>query len=179
MNTGLTQHDTSEGALAYVIAHLRERDAREIFALRWDRDRATLFSEVRLMLNPLWQTWAVDGEPVAIIGACVLRPGVAMVACFGTDLWDRALPGMLRYARFVLPGLLARLDVHRYEAHALAANADTARFIAATGGELEATLSEYGREREDFLLYRWRVDAVLARWLGKERHDGIPVLPKV
>lgn len=174
----ITEHEVSDrepGALAYVVANLRERDKREIYALRFDDDPMALLRELMLMVNAAWRIWAADGEPVAVMGATPSRPGVAMLACFGTDQWDLAVPAMLRYGRYALPVRLDAHGVHRAEAHALADNHDAARFIALSGGVQEAVLHEYGRGREDFLLYRWRVRDVLQQW-RLIRRDTVPIL---
>jgi hypothetical protein len=162
--------------LAYVVAHLRERDQREIYALRWDEDPHALLVELHRAVNPLWRVWCWNMVPVAVQGVYPARPGVALAACFGTDHWDKAVPKMIRYARAVVPLELAKRNVHRVEAHSLAANADTHRFIELTGGEQEAVLHEFGRDKEDFLLYRWKVEDVLRRWRRREQRNPAPIL---
>jgi hypothetical protein len=176
VNTGLVAHPPHPALLRYVIAHLRERDRREIHALRWDNDPAALLQDMVHASNRLWRVWCLDGEPIAVMGATPARPGVALIACFGTDQWPRALRAMTRYARYELTPDLAESCVHRVEAHVLASNTDAIGFIEANGGEREAVLHEFGRDREDFLLYRWRVNDVLRRWQLAADRAAVPTV---
>jgi hypothetical protein len=160
--------------LAHVLVNLRERDAREIFALRWDDDLAGLAKQMVQMCNPLWRVWLVDDEPAAIFSAVPVRPGVVIVGAFGTHLWPQAMPGVVRYIKTEFAEAMDDLGVHRCEAYVLAQNEDGRRFVQGLDGELETRLREFGRNREDFLLFRWRVQDVLRRWLLQR--DEIPVL---
>jgi hypothetical protein len=150
--------DIRRGDIAHIVRNLRERDRREIFALRWDDDEDELISQLFVTAGPMWRVWSYRGEPVAMNGVLPLRPGVVSAAAFGTEKWHHVVRPMVRWSRYwVIPRLQAA-GYHRGEACAMAANVDGRRFIELLGGKLEAYLHKYGRSREDFILYHWRLD---------------------
>lgn len=149
--------------IRHIVENMRERDRREIMALRWDDSAPLFMNEVVEFAGAMWRVWEKDGEPVAIGGVTPMRPGVVLVGAFGTAQWRCAVRQIITWGRnWVIPRLLAA-NFHRGEAYALASNTDSRKFIEALGGEIEAVLHHYGREREDFLLYTWRLDDV-HRW---------------
>ena len=79
--------------------HLRERDRREIFALRWDDDEDALIDDITVYAGPMWRRVVLHGEPVAINGVIPVRPGVVIGGAFGTDKWRQALRPMTRWSR--------------------------------------------------------------------------------
>ena len=147
-----------EDDIAHIVRHLRDRDRREIFGLRWDDDEDALIRDITIFAGPMWRVWRYRGEPVAINGVIPLRPGVVCACAFGTDKWHHTLRAMTRWSRdWVIPRLQAA-NYHRGEAIVLAANADGKRFVELLGGRVEAYLHHYGRNREDYVLYAWRLD---------------------
>jgi len=149
-----------EAAIHHIVMNLRDCDRAEIMALRWDDDLEGLSAEVAGFAGPMWRIWTVDDEPASIMGITPIRPGVVMGGAFGTPLWRFTAPRMLRWGwRWAIPRLRAA-GVHRGESYALACNTENRAFIEAAGGEVEALLEGYGRNGEDFLLYRWRFQDV-------------------
>jgi hypothetical protein len=141
--------------LRYIVDHLRARDRREIFALRWNDDEEQLVAEVSAAAGDLWRMWALDGEPVAVNGVVPVRPGVVIAGAFGTARWRSIVKPMTRWSLdYVIP-ILKQAGYHRGEAYVLAENTDSRRWIELLGGEVEAVLKGFGRQREDFLLYAW------------------------
>jgi hypothetical protein len=148
-------HEVERGGLTYIVKHLRPRDRREIFALRWDDDEDQLIDDLLKVAGDLWRLWSLDGEPVAVNGVVPVRPGVVIAGAFGTSKWRATLKEMTRWSRdFVIPAL-KKSNFHRGEAYVLATNTDSRRWIELLGGEVECLLKGYGRQREDFLLYAW------------------------
>ena len=148
-------HAVERGGLSYIVHHMRSRDRREIFALRWNDDEDQLVDDLLRITGDLWKMWSVDGEPVAVNGVVPVRPGVVVAGAFGTAKWRMTLKDMTRWSQgFVIPALRTS-SFHRGEAYVLAANTDSRRWIELLGGEVECLLKGYGRQREDFLLYAW------------------------
>jgi len=144
--------------IAHIVHHLRERDRREMFALRWDDNEEHLTDAIFAVAGPMWRLWCWRDEPVALSGIIPQRPGVVMAGAFGTERFPRVARAILSWGRrWVIPRLQAA-QYHRGEAYALAANIDGQRFIEAMGGRKEAYLHKYGRDREDFVLFVWRLD---------------------
>ena len=151
----VSEHEVSREAIEHIVRNLRPRDRREIFALRWDDNEDQLIDEISNYAGAMWRVWSWDGEPVAVNGVLPVRPGVAMAGAFGTDKWKFTLRAMTRWSLdFVIPALRSA-NYHRGEAHVLASNTDSRRWIEALGGKVEALLQGFGRERENFLLYVW------------------------
>lgn len=145
---------TVEG-LRHIVQHLRPRDRREIFALRWTDDEEKFVEEVSHTAGELWRMWSIDSEPVAVNGVVPVRPGVVISGAFGTKHWRSVVRPMTRWSLdYVIP-VLCQAGYHRGEAYVLAENKDSRRWIELLGGELEAVLKGFGRGREDFLLYAW------------------------
>jgi hypothetical protein len=148
-------HAVSRDALAYIVRHLRSRDRREIFALRWNDNEDQFVDQVVSFAGDLWRLWSLDDEPVAVNGVIPVRPGVVIAGAFGTHKWRSTLRPMTRWSLdFVIP-TLRNAGYHRGEAYVLAANTDSRRWVEMLGGEVECLLKGYGREREDYLLYAW------------------------
>jgi hypothetical protein len=141
--------------LRYIVGNLRPRDRREIFALRWNDDEEQLVQEISAAAGELWRMWSLEGEPVAVNGVVPVRPGVVIAGAFGTPRWRSIIKPMTRWSLdYVIP-LLRRANYHRGEAYVLSENTDSRRWIELLGGEVEAVLKGFGRQREDFLLYAW------------------------
>lgn len=69
--------------IRYVVEHLRARDREELFALRWDDDKAALARSIQGYAGDMSVCWCLDGVPVALQGAAPIRPGVWAIWCFG------------------------------------------------------------------------------------------------
>jgi RimJ/RimL family protein N-acetyltransferase len=170
----LSRHTVERGDIEHIAHHLRDRDKREIFALRWDDDVDRFIGDIELNAHALWNAWRWDGEPIALNGVVIVRPGVVIAGAFGTDKWHYAVRGIINHAwEFTIPALQAS-GYHRGEAYVMAVNTDSRLFIEALGAEKEAYLHQYGRNCEDFVLYRWRLNDVLQR--GRRRRTTIRVL---
>jgi hypothetical protein len=160
---------------SYVVRNLRDRDRREIFALRWDDDEDSFVRDIVGVAGVLWNAWLFDNEPVALNGCTPIRPGVVNAGAFGTDKWRYAVRGISRETFRVIP-LLQHAGYHRGETYAMAANAEGRRWIEMMGARKEAYLHKFGRNREDFILYTWRLDEDVFQ-LKNQLRDAIPVLP--
>lgn len=161
--------------VAHIVRHLRPRDRAEIFGLRWNDSEDELVRDVCAAAGPMWRVWLLDGEPVAMNGIIPQRPGVCTAGAFGTEKWPYVVRAMTRWSRdWVIPRLQAA-EYHRGEAIALASNSDSRRWIEALGGQIEAFLYHYGRQREDYILYAWRLDENVfrrRRWIERST-DGL------
>jgi len=157
--------------IAHIVRHLRARDRAEIFGLRWSDDEDQLVNDIAGVAGMMWRVWRYQGEPVAMNGIVPLRPGVVSAGAFGTDKWRHVVRAMTRWSReFVIPSLQLA-NYHRGEAMTLASNVDSRRWIESLGGQVEAYLHHYGRNREDYVLYAWRLDEDVF-WRRRRRGRG-------
>lgn len=145
----------SRDKLRYVITHMRARDHAEIFALQWSDDTEHFLEVQMLMMGDMCRIWERNGVPVSVQGVIPVWPGVWRMFAYGTDEWPRVVLSMTRWARrFVIPAMTR--CAHRVECRALATHTESRRWIESFGAKQEALLSEYGRNREDFVLYVWK-----------------------
>ena len=143
----------TEDGIRHIVANLRERDRREIFALRWDDDENSLVREVCHVAGELWRMWSWDQEPAAVAGMVPIRPGVVIGGAFGTHLWPRVVKSVTQWGIYSIVPILKSAGYHRLEVYVLAENTDSRRWIELMGGEVEALLRGFGRKREDYLIY--------------------------
>lgn len=149
--------------LAHIVRNLRPRDAREIFALRWDNDADALITDTLAVAGAMWRMFCYEAEPVAMAGVIPVRPGVVVAGAYGTPLWPKVMLSITRFARHWSIPRLRQAGYHRAEAYALAVNIDSRNWLLSLGAQEEAHLHGYGREQEDFILYAWRLQDVLRR----------------
>ena len=71
----IRMHEASREGITHIVRNLRDRDRREIFALRWDDDEDALIDNVTANAGPLWRVWSWDSEPIAVSGVIPVRPG--------------------------------------------------------------------------------------------------------
>ena len=152
----------SRDKLRHVITHMRERDHKEIYALRFDDDPEKFLEHQIQRMGKMCRIWERDFVPVSVQGVMCERPGVWSMFAYGTDDWRRVVLPMTRWAwRFVIPAMCQ--VAQRVECLALRENVDSRRWIESFGARQECVLREYGKNREDFVLYAWKPDYVHQR----------------
>ena len=133
---------------------MRQRDAEEIYAIRWHEDPEALAAEVVTSGAFRWGAY-YEGRPVAMIGACPLWPNVWTVWSFGTDEWNRVAPALAKHARkFMLPALEG-FGVIRAFCWSMEAHTDACRWLEFLGATAEVTLDNYGKNGQRFVCYGW------------------------
>lgn len=154
------QDPTFDSAL-YIAQRMREWDAKEIYATRWDDNPADLAADVMGCGAFSW-VCGLD-EPIAVLGAAPMHPGCWSVFMFGTDAFDKIRISMTRFVRQVMiPGLLGA-NFRRAECRSIEGHVQAQRWLEVCGGKREATLEDYGRGGETFYLYRWKPEDVHVR----------------
>lgn len=140
--------------LLWICENLRERDRQEIFALQHVDDARAVAD--RAYCSPLSRVGlASDGEPAVAFGAFELWPGVWSVFLFGTDRFRDAGWFVARHIRARVLPLLLGAGAHRAQCYALVGHNSAEDFIRRMGGKEEAYLEGFGRDGEDFRLFRW------------------------
>jgi hypothetical protein len=147
-------------AVGFVAARMREMDRAEIFATRCDDDPGRVAAETTVYARLGGVAWAGE-EPVAVVCAIPLWPGAWSVGMYATDRWPRVALGVTRWIeRSLIPDLIG-VGAHRAECRSLAEHAAAHRWLERLGAVREAVLPDYGRNRETFHLYTWRLNDVL------------------
>ena len=146
--------------LLYILDNLRERDRQEIYATRWDEDADALANELCAMGEFRWAAY-LDGRPVAAIGAAPRWPGVWSVWAFGTDDWNKVILTLTRHVRdFMIPAIHYS-GFHRADCLALETHEDARKWLTFLGGEQEEKLDNWGKNGENFVVYRWSRETTL------------------
>lgn len=151
--------DPTFNTALYIAERMREWDAKEIYATRWDDSPSDLAADVMGTGAFSW-VCGLD-EPIAVLGATPMHKGCWSVYMFATDKFDTIRISMTRFVKQVMiPGLVAA-DFRRAECRSIEGHTQAQRWLEMTGGKREAVLSDYGREGETFYLYRWSPADVL------------------
>lgn len=157
-----------------VASWMRQADAREIFALQpytTDIRRIARFCAEASSHGAV--AFADDGAPIAALGAVPNWPGMYSVWMFATDRWPHVALATTRYARRVLIPALIDAGAHRAFCHSLAAHRVAHSWLAMLGARKTAYLPNWGRAREDFVLFTWELDDVLSRTVRARGGTGL------
>lgn len=137
----------------YVARNMREMDREEIAAVRWDDadpeqiaidcEKAAVFSYIVYL----------DGEPVAVLGASPLGPGVATVYMFATDKFSAVGLGLTKWAKRVYEPFLKDCGFHRVECHTISTHPDSHKWLRFFGATHESDVPAFGKNREMFCRY--------------------------
>jgi hypothetical protein len=145
-------------AVAFVASHMRAADRAEIFATRANDDAAQVAAETMAYARfgaVAWCDMEAGNEPVAVVCAIPLWPGVWSVGMYATDRWPKVAYETTRWIKGVLMPNLQAAGAHRAECRSHAAHAVAHRWLEHLGAKYEARLAAFGRNREPFYLYAW------------------------
>jgi hypothetical protein len=147
----------SFGPALHVAERMREWDRREIMATRWTEDPGEVAADAALG-GPFGWVAFLGEEPVAVIGAGPLHPGVWQVWMFASDKFSKVRFSMTRFTKRVIIPAMRRSGAHRAECRSMVGHVEAQRWLESFGARCEAVLAGYGRGGEDFLLYAtdWR-----------------------
>ena len=147
---------TREAALA-VVLRMRRRDRREIYATCWHDNPVEVAEFLALSGKFGWAAF-IENDPVAIVGARPLWPGVWSVWMVATDRFREIRFSMTRFIKHGMIPALVQTGAHRAETTSLAIHHEAHRWLEALGATREATFRAYGRNGEDFVSYVWTLD---------------------
>lgn len=144
--------------LHHVLPRMRPADRREVYAGRWTDDPADVVADLvalaplRLFLETFF---ARDGEPVALIGAHAISPGVADIMMVATDRWAEVSFRATRWAHREGKGRLTEAGIRRAQCRAHADHDVSIGWLQHLGMVAEGTATALGRDGEDFVLFAW------------------------
>lgn len=161
----------SRPALRHIVENLRPRDREEAAAILW-ADADTETSVEHIAASSFCVTaHAADGEPVAYAGARPDWPGVWTVFAMGTPRWPETALELTRYVRRTMIPCLVDLGAHRAQCYSMADYGDAHRWIETLGAKREAVLRRFGRDQQDFVLFRWLATELTDVQRPKTRHE--------
>lgn len=139
--------------LQQIARAMRAEDAREIYATRWDENPDAVARDS--LLSRFGGIVALDGQPVAALGAIPATPGVFYVWMYATDAWPEVALTATKWAlRSLKPALMA--NGHRAECRSIEGHHQAHAWLAMLGFRAECRLPDCGRHRETFIQFAWR-----------------------
>lgn len=157
----LTLHHPDPINVTYIARNMREMDAKELFATRYDDDPDALAVDVLTRWGPMW--WVAGHSklqrPIAVIGATQRWPGMWQVGMFATDDFGQIGLGLTRWVlRRMIPTIReAPGGVRRAEAYSIEGHDVAHRWLEMLGAVRDPVpLDGYGKCGETFHNYVWR-----------------------
>lgn len=142
--------------ILHVTRNMRQADREEIFALQYSDDEEVLARLVHAACGPFaWVFAADDGEPVAIMGVKPMHPNVFDAFMYATPRFGEVGAAMTRFVRKAMIPLLLKSKIHRVHAISKADHFDAHRWLEMLGARREATLEQYGKGGEDYVVFTW------------------------
>ena len=143
------------GNLLYIAKNMRAADKEELYATRWNEDPVELTQDGMAIPNMSWIA-VHDGEPIAAFGAIPIHPRVWSVWMFATDKWPKVALGVTKFIKRKLIPDLKSTGALRAECKSHFRHSVAHKWLEMLGATKESTLENYGKNGEDFYLYKWR-----------------------
>lgn len=135
---------------------MRERDRVEIFNTV-NHDSPDKLAHECVLLTALGKAGVVfvDDRPTGIVGVSPIRDGVWGAWAFGTDEWRKGAGLLTRFAIKDLKPFVIERGAHRVQAESRADHIEAHRWLRWFGAKPEGTLSKFGRDGSDFIMFAW------------------------
>lgn len=145
--------------IARVALNMRDRDLAELSAMSYVNGRAEAAEVLveRYTGRSGVECAKLNGVPVAIGSMLWTRPGVVSLLFYATDAFPKVAVGLTRYIRNG-PMREAKGRAHRIECFSLSSYTEMRQWVEGFGLRPEATLRQFGRNGEDFIVYAWLRD---------------------
>lgn len=145
--------------IEWVVAHMREWDKREIFAVFDQRQQTFVEAYYRSVKNETlnYVAYNDDGEPVALMSVVRQHYGRGMLQMLATDGVSVIIRDLTRFLR----GKLSQMEeygLRRLECLALKEWQNNTRWLQSLGGVVEAEVPRFGANGEDYLRIVWSND---------------------
>lgn len=135
-----------------VAARARDIDRQEILATSGIDDLVAHIAYLEHMPQ-LGVCVSKDGDPVCVVGAAFMWPGVVSMFMFATDRFPEVAIETTRFVKKVLFPALRDAGVHRLQCHSIATHKTAHDWIRFCGADQETLVPAYGKNREDFVLF--------------------------
>lgn len=143
------------GPALHVCRNMREADRREIFACRWGDDTDTLAEETT-RYGPMNWVFGKDGEPIAMMGAVNVHPGLWSVWMWSTPSFYKIRFSLTSFVRRAMIPAIRAQGAWRAECRSMADHVTAHKWLESLGAVREAPAPQYGRNGEDFVVFAWR-----------------------
>jgi len=138
----------------YVCRHLRLQDRAEVLATHWSKDASDLAHPIAFSREPLaWCMHGIDGEPVCLLGANQLWPGMWAPWAMATPRFDEIGWAVTRFVKRTMIPAMVDLGFNRAECRTLETNTDAQRWLERLGAIRESENPRVGRDNQTFFTY--------------------------
>ena len=147
-----------EADVFQVCNDMRDHNARELFALRFHRDRALIAREILARADMCIRLEALcddDGFPAALLGAWLIGPRLAAVQMVMTDRWPAIARPAVRHIRKRFIPMVLVPNVARAELTVLQTPEFPLDWLAWLGFCAEGVMRRRGVPPENFLNLAW------------------------
>ena len=163
----------NENTVAAVALTMREADRREIFACRTSYDPLVIAYGITKASRFGGVALTPSGRPAAVVSAIERWPRVYEVAMFATDEWPAVAWSLTRFVSQRMRPAMLKAGGHRAECRSIVGHDVAHAWLDRLGFRCEARLPDFGKDREEFLLFAWRLsDHVRSGTLRRRRPAG-------
>lgn len=139
--------------LLFIAQNMREWDRREIYATEWDEDPVSFTNKTLAISDCSW-IFGLE-RPIATIGAWPVWPGHWRVWMYGTNEFGQIGKRLTKFAqKTIIPAIVVDGFV-RAECYSMVGHEEAHKWLRHLGAKPEATVRQYGKGGEDFIVYRW------------------------
>lgn len=137
-----------------ICRNLRPADSAEVLATTWSDDRKELAFHLSANTDELfWCFKGVHGQPIALLGAHHLWPGMWAPWAMATPDFPEVALTMTRFVRKVMMPRMREIGWNRAECRVHDQNKATQRWLERMGGFVESVNHRIGRNGEAFYTY--------------------------
>jgi hypothetical protein len=135
-----------------VAANMREVDRAEICGMSVSDNPVHAISSLEVLPHFGATVWK-DGEPIVVVGAMLLWPGIASVFMYATPRWKEVMVETTRFVRAILLPTLVDANVHRLQCYSSADHFDAHAWLRYLGADREVPMPAFGKHRQDYVLF--------------------------
>ena len=142
------------GDALYVCRHLRAQDRAEVLATHWTTDPSELAQPIAMSRQELsWCFLGLDGEPIALLGAHQLWPGMWAPWAMATPRFEEIGWSVTRFVKRTMIPRMVELGFNRAECRTLETNVQAQRWLERLGAVRESENPRVGRDNQTFYTY--------------------------
>lgn len=142
--------------MTFILANIREIDRAELFCQVEPGISNAHLAYTLLLGSSAWIAY-IDGQPVAAFGIGMINMVAASAWAFGTKRMSRLIPLITDFLAIeVIPDLIDA-GVRIMEARSMVGHHEAHRWLLWTGATIQGEPFPFGRDGEQFLLFRWTV----------------------
>lgn len=138
----------------FVCKRLRPQDRAEVLATHWTDDANELAQPIAFSQQELsWCILGMDGEPIALLGANELWPGMWAPWAMATPRFAEIGWALTRFVKRTMIPRMVELGFNRAECRTLESNVEAQRWLERLGAVRESENPRVGKNNETFYTY--------------------------